>query len=372
MKRVLIVLLFFVLSPSLCFASDRDLLKFLVVPFDGPKPLATSVWTVVYLQIWRTLRKAPDPNPSKLSFGDGLVDWDEVQPAPITADAAIERARKNNAQLVLWGDVYPYQSALSPRRGVRDDALVQAQLLLPQSAEPRAAKPETWRVTLHTATGNDEIVEADIPQRAYSFDTVVIPQTVADLYSQPWFLTVYRSTSTREPIGAIGDTFWARRHLNEWTQVELPGRKVGWVRLPKLDSSSSDLVNFCAGVIRAFRGDWGGTVAKMKLISKSTTASWLLKIDSYLYQALAKEKQGASGQDEIAAALALNPLAARVAIYAIMSKLAQYQRDKTAHKTEAAEAVLKQLRQIIDRSQELFDRDDPWYSHVANVVGDLK
>ena len=49
----------------------------LYVPaFTGPDALGTNVATVLNLQVWQTLRRAPTPNPDALDFGRGV--WPAV------------------------------------------------------------------------------------------------------------------------------------------------------------------------------------------------------------------------------------------------------------------------------------------------------
>ena len=75
----------FVVVTAMCGNADAEALRrennpdkiTLVVPafFSEPPQLGLSVMTILQLQIWRTLRKEPDRNRNKLSFGDGEALW---------------------------------------------------------------------------------------------------------------------------------------------------------------------------------------------------------------------------------------------------------------------------------------------------------
>ena len=96
------------------------------------------VATVLNLQVFRTLRKAPSPNPLKLSFGDGTVLWGAV-PLASASHAAAERAAttepRGNVRLVLWGKASAYADGVS----------VEAHLTLPPGDPRRPPAPRSGR-----------------------------------------------------------------------------------------------------------------------------------------------------------------------------------------------------------------------------------
>ena len=80
----------------------------LVPAFEGPQSLGVNVATILNLQVWQTLRKAPYPNPGKVDFGNGMVTWIDKPLAPQTHETAAGAAKNNAADLVLWGKAARY------------------------------------------------------------------------------------------------------------------------------------------------------------------------------------------------------------------------------------------------------------------------
>ena len=85
---------------------------------DGP--LGFRAATVLNLQIWRTLRKAPTPNRAGLSFGSGVVVWDPEPLDALTHEAAAREARAVDADLALCSSLIRTR-AVEVRRLAREN-----------------------------------------------------------------------------------------------------------------------------------------------------------------------------------------------------------------------------------------------------------
>jgi hypothetical protein len=69
-----------------CVAVADDEVGAFVPAFKAPPEsvLGLNTAAVVHLAIWRTLRRAPYPNPHKLSFGSAIVRWSEEPMGDVT------------------------------------------------------------------------------------------------------------------------------------------------------------------------------------------------------------------------------------------------------------------------------------------------
>src|SRR5579864_8913115 len=122
---LLLCLVFGTITGTAALCQDNGV----VVPaFDGPQPLGENVSTNLYLQIWRTLRRAPSPNPKRLDFGTGIARYSKEVFRPQTVSDVDDYVRDDGvSQMIVWGEV----------RNLGDGVLVQAFLSAPvKSALP--------------------------------------------------------------------------------------------------------------------------------------------------------------------------------------------------------------------------------------------
>ena len=209
-------------SGTVC-AQDRVTLYTPVL--QGSHDLSQSVATILNLQIWRSLRSAPSPNPNGLSFGLGVVVWGQQPLGRYGHEAAEQRAKDISllAQFVFWGKVYEYG----------DGALAQTSLSIPAYNDFRQTHPEVWRIEFQSGTGLVRF-EADIPQRRYSFHPIILNQSIVQRYSQPKTLPI-RERANMNLQEAIDAPAWHSEHfpISFWPRTSRPGVLVVEDRVPK-------------------------------------------------------------------------------------------------------------------------------------------
>jgi hypothetical protein len=335
----------------------------IVARFDGNGALAKNVQAVLHLMIWQTLRKAPTPNPQKLDFGESIIEWADYDLDSQSHSAAEKLATDIKLQMTLWGNVLPYG----------DGVVVQTNLSIPRYDDGRIKQPEIWIVSLRAA-GQDYRIEADIPRRYYEFAPIILTSEVVRTYSSPGAVKMYRNKDMiPPPIGILGDYFKAIRHEGDKVLVVSKNTGTGWIHLPKLSSQRNEVVDFAGGLIRVYRGDWDGAFDLMKRVIRNQQAPTTLKVDAYLFQALAKTRQGKSPDEELRKAHELSPYSSAVVIYDIMNDLEQLSRDlldsnEGGNVTEKAKSRARLIEDKVKENRYLFPENDVWLKSVIEVA----
>jgi hypothetical protein len=342
-----------------------DQITLFVPAFEGPSALGRSVSTILNLQIWQTLRKAPYPNPKELSFGKGLIIW-EPKPLPHQSyRVAAKFAKQSNilAQFVLWGKVYQYGGG----------AIAQTYLTIPKYFDFREQRHEKWTVRIPLTTG-EMVVTADLPQRRYAFEPIILKEEIIKQYTLPNSLVMYKTENIVEETGRVGNEYVAIEQRPNMVYLRSTGvSEPGWVRLPMLSDNRSEVVDFVGGVIRIFRSDWDGAEELLKEVVKNRNTPNELKVDSHLLMALAKSKKGLSSKEDAHIARRLNPYAKRSIIYSIMSGLADFRRalgreaDIETHRN-----IVSELKTLIKENRYLFLENDPWLQHVTRGLNQIE
>jgi len=341
--------------------ASEDQITLHTASFEGASALGSSVTTILNLQIWQTLRSAPTPNPTHRSFGKGVIVWGRPL-ARYSHEDAESRAKEGSllAQFVLWGKVYEYGKG----------AIAQTNLSIPAYYDFREAHPERWLVEVKSPGGVVRF-SADIPQRRYSFEPIVLAGELISRYSHPGALQIYSGPGSQEVIGAIGDEFTALEHRGGMVKVR-SGSKVGWVRLPELSENRSEVVDFVGGIVRVFRADWGGAELLMDRVIKNERAPNELRTDAYLYKGLAAAQQNRSSEEAFLEALKLSPYAKRCVVYAVMGKLSDYRLAQLSS-TDAGKqrALLQDAGRLLREHLYLFGPGEDWVLDVSRGLEKL-
>lgn len=324
--------------------------------------LGLGVATVLNLQVWQTLRKAPWPNPGNLSFGDGVVVWD-WEPLPSasfeTAEQVAAQVIDPPPQLVLWGKCYRYGEGV----------VAQAYLSLPETPDSATRGPERWVVRLPVGDGDgDAILDGDVPTRRYTFEPIALSRDVVETYSRPDSLKLYRTRRGEGVLGSVGTEFRALEHAGPSQVKVTSGGVTGWLRLPNLAAERSEATDFTGGVVRAYRGDWAGVRDLMKKVTDNPRTPTQLRVDAYLYRAMAAAKSRADPEPDLAAADALNPYARRVVVYRAMALLSGYAQQGP----EGRRAILDRVGQLVGDRQYVFLPDDPWLAQWTAAQGRIR
>ena len=345
--------------PAASFANYTDQITLYTPAFEGPGVLGRAVATILNLQLFQTLR-VPRPIPGATPTL-GVVVWGQQPLDRYEHTYAELRAEQGNllAQAVFWGKVYEYG----------DGAVATTNLSIPQYADFRQSHPEIWRIHIpHLAGG--AVIEADIPQRRYSFRPIALSADIIARYSSR-SIPMFEARSGGSVIAEIDDEFRALASSIDSVEVLSGGRR-GWVRLPELSTHGGEAIEFVGGVVRVLRGDWLGVAQMMRRITKNEHAPNELRTDAFLYLGLAEEMLGRPGTAAIDRAISLSPYARRCVVYAVMSRLAEAARAERRGDTKDQVAMaLVQARQLLIENRALFSESDAWFQTTWGILAKL-
>lgn len=349
-------------------AGAERVISIYVPPFEGPEGLSRSVNTILRLQIWQTLRKAAPADDAGESFGPGTVRWGPTHLPELTHASAetVAHHARILSQLVLWGTVQEFG----------DGAVVQAFLSVPwyerlddnYYEDFLIERREVWRI--HIPVGG-ELIEfsRDIPRRRLAFEPIILTKDVIKNYSDLDSIDMYDPDDSGRWIGTVGDVIDAVEQCGDRALVT-SGERTGIVFLPKLSVERSEVVDFASGLIRIFRRDWEGARALFTDVVESKQAPTDIRIDAFLYRAMANARLGQSGAEDIDKARALNPFSVRVVGFSVMEKLSQLGRaiERKAPLDDRREIIAAIERLVLDEKH-LFLREDPWLKQLnANLA----
>jgi hypothetical protein len=338
--------------------SNPDKIAILVpVFFSQPPELGLSVRALLQLQIWTTLRKEPDENSNRISFGEGKALWSSQTPKEATYESAIELGRLYAAQMVLWGKAY--------RLG--DGVSILTYLSLPRLSDSRKRHFETWELTF-TIAGRLHRLVADVPARQYAFEPMIVPQDMINTYFNLNALDLYSSPTGETKIATIDASKHVSHVRQEGNAIYMrAGKLEGWILLPELAEARSEVVNFSAGLMRIFRADWDGASSLLAQVVDNPGAPTPLKIDSLLLLAHANYQLGRDFTPYLIQAEELDPYAVRVIQYRVMGMLAKMQNAEITERATLAAAAEKYL---LERKQ-FFIGGDKWLLACRELLGSL-
>jgi hypothetical protein len=321
----------------------------LVPPFEGPGALGVNVSTVLNLQVWQTLRKAPFPNPQNLNFGDGLVTWMDEPLESQTHEAALRAATENKADVVLWGKARPYGSGV----------VVQSYLTInPPSASP------IWRLPVER-DGQSSTINVGLPRLRYEFTPLELRSSIVENYRTPDALGLYSSRDSGNKIGTVGSFFTALEQNGDAALVR-SGDRTGWIRLPSLSSNRSEIVDFVGGIMRIMRADWSGASALFAKVIANPRTPTAVRLDAHLYRIVALERSGSSGAEEARRAHALNPYDRATVCYLVMSQIASANR--LPADAGARTAALSDAVRVLENNRSIFSKTDPWFAATTKAL----
>lgn len=329
----------------------------IVVPafFSEPPRVGLNAMTVLWLQIWKTLRKAPDRNPDGLSFGNGQALWDDITLEEPTHEAAAKRA-DNSAQIVVWGKAYALGSGSS----------VMVYLTLPATKDSRMRKFEQWKLTF-SVSRKDYVLIADVPSRQYSFEPISLTEALVSTYSSIDALPIYRTRTGTEPLGDAASA--SELFALEWEDNSVRVRTdkgIGWIRLSYL-SNTTEVVDFVGGLMRIFRADWDGAFTLLSRVASNRQAPSEVRIDANLLMARAAYQLGRNVQPYLEDAEKLDRFSQRIVRYRVMGMLAELQNSNARELGEKA----VETKEYLDARAHLFSADDGWLITCRELLAAL-
>jgi len=327
----------------------------MVAPFDsmgqGDPEIGKKASIILNLQIWQTLR-IPATGVGRNTKGS--VTWDITSKPPasyLEAEALARQQTEDEPQIILWGRAWRYGGG----------NVVEAFLSIRSDVKPSAFTSDLWKVSMPDGTA----VGVGVPRRQIDFRPIVLRPDLLAKLRDPGGLTLYASPAGDTVLGTAGDYFRALQQGPDSAQVVLPNGTKGWVRLPNLSRERSEVVHFAGALVRVFRQDWPGAKELLAKVVNNPNAPAAVKIDSYLYLAVAEDKTGGDPNPWLRKAYELNPYSKTIVQYMCMSHLAALSRMSEAERrgTKGVEQR-RSLDQILGTAQPLFPPDDSWIRSV--------
>jgi hypothetical protein len=169
--------------------------------------------------------------------------------------------------------------------------------------------------------------------------------------------------------GTIGGRITALESAPDMVRVRSDGG-TGWLWLPDLSKSRSEIVDFIGGLVRTFRGDWNGAESLFDEVIANPQTPNNFRTDALLYKGFAAVQQGRSYERSFAAASDLSPNAKRVVVYLVMGKLADYRNALSRAATDSTrKSLLARIHSLLANNRYLFVDSDPW---LLQTTADLK
>jgi tetratricopeptide (TPR) repeat protein len=323
--------------------------------------------SIIGLQIWRTYST---PSQSDL-FDNAVFRLDSESRSPTTIAEAEKLARNKHIpfDLVLWGAATRYG----------DGIVVETNLLMRKDVGKRKLKTDIWIVTIPTGKSSHRI-SVDIPRWQYEFAPIVLDRKLVsnlDGLSGGYLqIEIYqlRGTSSQVIATASSQPIKAIRHEGDWSYVDLGGGRFGYIYLPSLSQHPSEVVNFCSGIIRFLRKDWPGAISLFREVLQNSNSPTAIRIDAYLYMAVAYANMHDQTQalSMAAAAYELNPYSKASTQYLGMSYLARLaELLSQGHQEAEVKRMARSLQDLLSKNEILFAQDDQWIRQVKAVVAEL-
>ena len=330
-----------------------DQVAVLIPTFRGEQPIGDIVRNVLVLQVWRTLRAAPTPNPRRLHFGRGMVWWDNGSPANV-ADL-YRRIDDLQAQLGLWGVA----------SGFGDDIVVQGQLAVPGGPDSRTTRYEIWRLTLR-----GQPIELGLHRSVFELPPIVLPYELVRHHTSVGVLRVCAERRLPCEGPPVQNGMRASQHDGPWVRVATPEAE-GWVHLGELGGLSDDITNFTGGLIRYMRGDFAGAAELLSFFIANQKIRPRFRYDALLLRALARVRNAPGEGPVMEASLADLDAAAeiggettatlQVRVMIHLSVAAGRPGGTASRAEERAATALQQGRSLL-RS------DDPWLQRIEAIL----
>lgn len=334
-------------------AVDKDVTLYLSA-FEGDGSLGQRTATVLNLQIWNTLRRAPFPNVGELDFGSGLIVWDKEPLAEQSHELAERMAADQGYEMVLWGKAWQ----------LGDGVAVQPYLSFPDDPE----RLELWKTSIEVDGALFEFT-LPIPRRRYELGAIVLPPDLVERYSVPSGLTIYAERSTQSAVlGQAGIEFRALEQGRDWARIRSPSEgpaTTGWVSLTGLPDAKTQVTDFVAGMIRALRTDWDGAAELFENVLADPNVSSSLRVDALLYLGLARIKNGEAGTSELDQAREISPNSRMTILYGLMGRIEELAGGPDAAR---AAALVVEMTRIIEERRYVFPPADPWLTKAERLI----
>lgn len=359
MKFILPYLFILILSQIAVAQNKKICILFPMFKSQVSNPINVGMRTsrILSLQVWRTLRKPPQLNNSD-SSGCTLPDYKETPQSYEEAEALSRR--HENIKLVLWGKAFEYGNGI----------VVESNLSIINDERDKTLQSELWKAII-TRAGRRQSVSVGIPEWRYQFAPIVLKSDILPEINSELQIKVYEQPNQDKFIGYLGsEGFTAVSHQGDFTKIA--GR--GWIYLPNISKDRSEVVHFCAGIIRILRKDWDGALEMFSKVINESNAPTSVKTDAYLYMAIAADKKDdrLTSLSFIEEAYRLNPYLQTTTKYYCMNHLAYLSRLNSQQlRSEDAKKSISAVRDILSKNKILFAENDKWIKSVEQFLAYL-
>ena len=309
--------------------------------------LGGNVAAVLNLQVWKTLRRAPFPNPRKLDFGSGVIYWFEGGTQVADAEGGEALLGSYGYDLLLWGAAQTYG----------DGVAVDVYLTAPRTRMPLA----TWTLDLPGKETSSKETGGTLalapPRDLYAFAPVLLTRAVVQAYTSPGalFLCTAKTADCADPR-PVGPGMVAQRQEGEWSFIRPHDGAPGWLRTPDIGAGGNDITNFAGAMVAYGRGDFEQAARLFRRVAASPTAGPAIGADAAGLASLALARFGDPGaRAYVEAEIARRDAAPFLLQAAAMQALSGGDRQRAAGYVRQVGAYL--------------DDDDPWLIAARRLSG---
>lgn len=323
----------------------------IIVPmFDGPQPLGRNVATNLNLQVWRTLRRAPYPNPKGLDFGNGIVRYELDVFRPETSADLTRYAAWAEVPLVMWGKVRP----------LGDGVVVQAFVAAPvEEAFPN--RPEVWRIRRGA-----KVAELDLPRRVFDFAPVVLNRSLVEAFQTPDALRMCSARRTPCNDFAVGADWTALKQEGNWAEiVNHPAETRGFLYLPTLDRLQNDISDFAAALLSYDRGDFAQATRLFTRVVRREGSQASTRQDAAALATIARARAGEDVTEDFAWLEKNEPDSLYIFQASNMARLDRALRSAPAVQSRELTAIATAVKANVG----LFEPGDQWVRQMLAITG---
>jgi hypothetical protein len=332
-------------APAIGQTSQPRVVRVLVPAFESSGALGNSVATVLTLRLQTTLRPYPIPNPLKLDFGRGIVNWSQNRLEEQTPAAALERGAAAESEIVVWGYAQQYG----------DGVVVQSYA----TVSPFSTSGFGSGAWIVRANGAE--VRLGLPSANYQFTSLILSNEVVSHYTRPDRLQICADKG-RNCYGArLTVPFRGVRVDGDWELV----RGQGWVELPELSHAQGEVIDFTAGLIAYLREDLELADRYFSNVIESD-AEGLVRDDATMLRGVCRARHGGSTEG-LKAAQAND----KYSVYAVQALIMAYIQAAAAGPA-SSDAERSEARRLMHAYDDLLRHDSSWFAGAARALGYIR
>ena len=336
-----LVLLFWMIEVCMPYdakAAQSNDTTVLITNFEGPRYLSENLSTIMGLEVWRSVRGNEASQDSTKVTRAAIRFFRNFLPQ-LSPQAAEEVGKTTNSQLVLWGYVQKYGPGI----------VLQTFL----SASDAAANKMQWTVKHH-----DGVLELGLPTQTFEFSPIMLRNSIIKNYSNANAIQV---CVVKQP-SCLGSPLVSNFRVDsansdeEWVHITQPDGSGGWVHIPKLADTESEVDAFTEGMVAYLRGNLDQAEKLFAAVDNQPGVQAVTRYNALVLNGVAAARQG-SGIAQLERALDFNPYSRYTVQAMIMGDVTTALREQDVSSRERSFEIASDL---IQKNQE-FGTTDPWF-----------